>query len=124
MYMTDAAIRAVFEGADDFEVRQLRSGTGKLYAYFIDGMVNGGAVAEYIFRPVIRDLPVDISEAYDAALNGGIYNAVARPVKNLADAAQKLVKETLPIIGMHMTSSAAEKFVSALVAAGAEAVIE
>ena len=89
--MTDAAIRAVFEGADDFEVRQLRTGTGKLYAYFIDGMVNGGAVAEYIFRPVVRDLPVDISEAYDAALNGGIYNAVARPVKNLADAAQKLV---------------------------------
>ena len=39
-------------------------------------------------------------------------------------AAQKLVKETHPIIGTHMTSSAAEKFVSALVAAGAEAVIE
>ena len=39
-------------------------------------------------------------------------------------AAQKLVKETLPIIGWHMTESAAEKFVSALISVGAEAVIE
>ena len=39
-------------------------------------------------------------------------------------AAQKLVKETLPIIGWHMTESVAEKFVSALISVGAEAVIE
>ncbi len=39
-------------------------------------------------------------------------------------AAQRLVKETLPIIGRHMTAGEAEKLVSALVAAGAEAVIE
>ncbi|MBE6627028.1 MAG: hypothetical protein E7628_07605 [Ruminococcaceae bacterium] len=38
--------------------------------------------------------------------------------------AKGIIKETLPMIGMYMTPAAAEKFVSALVLAGAEAVIE
>ena len=91
MYMTDEAIRALFEGASDFETRQLRSGEGKLRAYFIDGLVTSSFVADYIFKPVVQDLPENIGEAYDAALNGGIYNAVARPVKDLQDAAMKIV---------------------------------
>ena len=91
MYMTDEAIRALFEGASDFETRQLRSGEGKLHAYFIDGLVTSSFIADYIFKPVVQDLPENIGEAYDAALNGGIYNAVARPVKDLQDAAMKIV---------------------------------
>ena len=91
MYMTDEAIRALFEGASDFETRQLRSGEGKLHAYFIDGLVTSSFVADYIFKPVVQDLPENIGEAYDAALNGGIYNAVARSVKDLQDAAMKIV---------------------------------
>ena len=89
--MTDEAIRALFEGASDFEARQLRSGPGKLQAYFIDGLVTSSFVADYIFKPVVQDLPEDIQKAYDAAMNGGIYNAVARPVKDLRDAAMKIV---------------------------------
>ncbi len=89
--MTDEAIRALFEGASDFEARQLRSGPGKLHAYFIDGLVTSSFVADYIFKPVVQDLPEDIPKAYDAAMNGGIYNAVARPVKDLQDAAMKIV---------------------------------
>ena len=89
--MTDEAIRALFEGASDFEARQLRSGPGKLHAYFIDGLVTSSFVADYIFKPVVLDLPEDIQKAYDAAMNGSIYNAVARPVKDLQDAAMKIV---------------------------------
>ena len=89
--MTDEAIRALFEGASDFEARQLRSGPEKLYAYFIDGLVTSSFVADYIFKPVVKDLPEDIPKAYDAAMNGSIYNAVARPVKDLQDAAMKIV---------------------------------
>lgn len=89
--MTDEAIRALFEGASDFEARQLRSGPAKLHAYFIDGLVTSSFVADYIFKPVVQDLPEDIQKAYDAAMNGGIYNAVARPVKDLQDAAMKIV---------------------------------
>lgn len=89
--MTDSEIRAIFEGASDFETRTLRSGANSLHAYFIDGLVTGSFVAEYIFQPVIQLLPESVPEAYEAALHGGVYNAVARPCKDIADVAVKLV---------------------------------
>ena len=89
--MTDSEIRAIFEGASDFETRTLRSGANTLHAYFIDGLVTGSFVAEYIFQPVIQLLPESVPEAYEAALHGGVYNAVARPCKDIADVAVKLV---------------------------------
>ena len=87
--MTDEQIRGRFEGASDFETRTLRSGEERIHAYFIDGLVSSGFVADYIFKPIVLDLPGDLRKAYDAAVNGGIYNAVARPVKDLEDAASK-----------------------------------
>lgn len=89
--MTDAAIRAVFEGAGDFEVRTLRAGEHTLYAYFIDGLVTSSFIAQYIFRPAVEQLPQDIHGAYEAALRGAVYNAVARPCKDLRDIASKIV---------------------------------
>ena len=89
--MTDMDIRALFEGADDFEIRQLRSGALTLYAYFIDGLVTGSFISEYIFQPAVQTLPEDVSLAYEAALHGKIYNAVARPCRDLDDVASKLV---------------------------------
>lgn len=89
--MTDEGIRALFEGASDFETRTLRSGSGTLHAYFIDGLVSSGFIADYIFKPIVLDLPESMGEAYRTALNGGIYNAVARPVKDTQDAAMKIV---------------------------------
>ena len=89
--MTDSEIRSVFEGAGDFETRTLRSGARTLYAYFIDGLVTGSDIAEYIFCPIVESLPEDIHLAYEAALRGGVYNAVAHPCKDLQDVAIKLV---------------------------------
>ena len=89
--MTDSEIRAIFEGASDFEARTLRSGAGTLYGYFIDGLVTSSFISEYIFHPVVQTLPEDASLAYEAALRGAVYNAVARPCKDLADVASKLV---------------------------------
>lgn len=89
--MTDQEIRSVFEGASDFEARQLRGGDGAVYAYFIDGLVSSGFVADYIYKPIVRDLPENVHEAYGAALRGGVYNAVARPCKDLNDVAVKIV---------------------------------
>ena len=89
--MTDSAIRAIFEGAGDFETRTLRSGVHTLYAYFIDGLVTGSDIAEYIFCPIVESLPEEIHLAYEAALRGGVYNAVAHPCKDLQDVALKLV---------------------------------
>lgn len=89
--MTDAEIKAIFEGAGDFETRTLRTGAGTIHAYFIDGLVTSSFVAQYIFRPLVEQLPEDVSLAYEAALRGAVYNAVARPCKDLNDVAVKIV---------------------------------
>ena len=89
--MTDMEIRNIFRGASDFEARTLRSGEAALYGYFVDGLVSGSFVSEYIYRPISQDLPADISEAYRRALEGAVYNAVARPCDDLTDVASKLV---------------------------------
>ena len=89
--MTDSEIRAIFEGASDFESRTLRTGEGTVHAYFIDGLVSSGFVADYIYKPIIQGLPEGMVDAYHAALRGGIYNAVARPCEDLQDVALKIV---------------------------------
>lgn len=89
--MTDQQIRAVFEGASDFEYRTLRTGEATLYGYFLDGLVSGSFIADYIYKPIIQDLPQNVADAYNAALRGGVYNAVARPCKDLEDVSEKIV---------------------------------
>lgn len=89
--MTDENVRKLFAGASDFEARTLRSGEGTLYAYFIDGLVASSFIADYIYKPIVQDLPESVREAYYAALRGAIYNAVARPCKDLADIANSIV---------------------------------
>ena len=89
--VTDEMIRKAFDGASDFETRTLREGEGTLYAYFIDGLVASSFIADYIFKPLVRDLPGNVAEAYRAALHGSIYNAVARPCKDLKDITTKIV---------------------------------
>lgn len=89
--MTDAEIRALFDGASDFEARTLRTGETALYGYFIDGLVASSFIADYIYKPVVQELPLNVVDAYNAAIRGFIYNAVARPCKDLADVANMLV---------------------------------
>ena len=89
--MTDGSIRALFDGASDFETRQLRSGEQALYAYYIDGLTSGGDIAEYIFQPISQGLPGDVRQAYEASLHGAVYMATVRVCKDLEDVAQKLV---------------------------------
>lgn len=89
--MTDMEIRGIFAGASDFEARTLRSGEGVLYGYFVDGLVSGSFVSEYIYRPISQDLPQNVPEAYNRAMQGAVYNAVARPCRDLQDVASKLV---------------------------------
>ena len=89
--MTDEKIRKAFEGASDFETRTLREGEGTLHAYFIDGLVASSFIADYIFKPLVRDLPENTAEAYQAALRGAVYNAVARPCTDLADITNKII---------------------------------
>lgn len=89
--MTDADIRNLFTGASDFEARTLRTGENCLYGYFVDGLVASSFISDYIYKPIVQDLPLPVVDAYNTALRGGIYNAVARPCKDLKDVANKLV---------------------------------
>ena len=62
--MTDAQIKKQFEGASDFETRTLNLGEEVIYAYFIDGLVSGSFIADYIFKPISKNLPQKMDAAY------------------------------------------------------------
>ena len=89
--MTDAQIKGQFAGSSDFETRTLKLGQQEIYAYFLDGLVSGSFISDYIFKPISENLPGEMAAAYKAALGGAIYNAVAKPCKDLTDAVQKIV---------------------------------
>lgn len=89
--MTDAQIKKQFQDSSDFETRTLKLGETEIYAYFIDGLVSGSFIADYIFKPISENLPDRMQAAYDAALRGAVYNAVAKPCKDLTDAVNKIV---------------------------------
>lgn len=90
--MTDAEIRQQFTQADDFIPRVLHCGEYTLYAYAIDGLVSGGDMSEYILKPISENLRgEDMTQLYDAALHGAVYNSVAVPCEDLQTVFKKLV---------------------------------
>lgn len=92
MELTDRNIRDRFGGAGDFNARTLRSGGHTLYAYFIDGLVSGSDISDYIIKPIsLYPGAAGIRSLYDAAMEGMVYNAVAVACTDAEDAARKLV---------------------------------
>jgi len=90
--MTDANIREIFDGAGDFNVRELKCGKWTLYVYAIDGLTSGGDASEYVIKPIAEQLRGDSMESlYRNALQGMVYNSVASPCQNLDQVASKLV---------------------------------
>ena len=90
--VTDENIRKIFENAADLNYRPMKCGDHTLYTYAIDGLTAGSAASEYIFKPITDHLRGDNMHAlYDAALDGMIYNSVARPCEDLDTVALMLV---------------------------------
>ncbi len=90
--LNDENIRAVFSGAADFYIQQIRCGSFTLFAYAIDGLVSGGDISDYVLKPIAQDLRGDsMAEIFREALHGSVYNAVAVACKDLNDVALKLV---------------------------------
>lgn len=90
--LTDENIRAIFDGAGDFNIRTLQCGSHTLQAYAIDGLTAGNTISEYVFKPIMEQLTGrSMQELYEKALNGVVVNSVAKPCKNLDDAALMLV---------------------------------
>ena len=90
--LTDENIRSIFADAADFNYRPVKCGQHTLYTYAIDGLTAGANASEYIFKPITDHLTAQtMEELYDKALNGMIYNSVARPCKDLDTVALMLV---------------------------------
>lgn len=90
--MTDENICAIFRDASDFMRRALHCGEHTLYAYAIDGLVASGSVSEYIIKPIsLWAGAAAICQLYEEALNGTIYNAVAKPCADIDNVARMLV---------------------------------
>ena len=90
--LNDENIRKIFKGAGDFNVRPMRCNGHTLYTYAIDGLTAGGDISEYVFKPIVELLNGNsIEELYHNALNGAIFNSVAKACKSLDDAAFFLV---------------------------------
>ena len=90
--LTDENICHIFRDAADFMCRQLYCDGFTLYAYAIDGLIASGYASDYIFKPIAQHLTAPtMAELYQKALNGAIYNNVAKPCRNLEEVAQLLV---------------------------------
>lgn len=90
--LNDENIRGIFSGAGDFMAREVTCCGHTLYVYAIDGLVSGGDISDYVLKPVSELLSAsDMDGLYDRALHGAVYNAVAKPCKDLTTAAQLLV---------------------------------
>ena len=90
--LTDANIRAIFNGAADFVVRPLQCGTYQLMLYAIDGLTSGGDISDFVVRPITERLTAaSMGALYQHALAGMVYNAVADPCRDLDTVAMKLV---------------------------------
>lgn len=90
--VNDPNIRAIFNGAGDFNIRQLTCGGQTLYTYAIDGLTSGADISEYVFKPLLERLKGSTMDAlYENALYGVVVNSVAKPCKTLDDVAIMLV---------------------------------
>ncbi len=90
--LTDENISGIFQGAADFIRRELRCGGHTLYAYAIDGLIASAYASDYIFKPITQHLRGDtMAELYQGALDGMIYNNVAKPCVDLDMVALLLV---------------------------------
>ncbi len=90
--ITDENISSIFQGAADFIRRELRCGEHTLYAYAIDGLIASAYASDYIFKPITQHLRGDTMEQlYQGAMDGMIYNNVAKPCMDLDMVALLLV---------------------------------
>lgn len=90
--LNDDNIRGIFEGAGDFMAREVTCCGFTLHVYAIDGLVSGGDISDYVLKPITEILNApDLNGLYQQAMQGGVYNAVAKPCEDLTTAAEFLV---------------------------------
>lgn len=92
MQLEDTQIREAFGQCEDLIAREIRCCGKRLYLYAIDGLVSGADGAEYVLKPIVRNLQGESVQAlYDNALSGQVYNLVAQSCGDLQEVLLKLV---------------------------------
>lgn len=90
--VTDAQIRAIFDGAGDFNARTVTVCGFPLQTYAIDGLTSGSDISDFVLRPLLGHLHGStMQELYDAALQQVVCNSVAVACEDLDSAVRKLV---------------------------------
>ena len=90
--VTDENIRKIFDGAGDFNYRELHVGGHTLHLYAIDGLTSGGDISGYVVKPLMQDTADGtMRELHDRALHSTVYNSVAESCPDLNTVAEKLV---------------------------------
>ncbi len=92
MEWNEQEISDAFAGAGDFESRALQCCGHRLFLFAIDGLTASGDISEYIVKPVAQQLRGEsLRELYENAMDGGVFNFVAKDCKDLEDVKSKLV---------------------------------
>jgi spore germination protein KA len=87
--MTHENLTAIFAGAGDFEVRQVLVGKAQLVRiYAIDGLVSGSEISDFVVKPLMG---AETTLTARRAVEMVVYHGVARVLKDLDEAAEKLV---------------------------------
>lgn len=90
--LTDENICNIFSNAGDFFARKIHCHGHTVYAYAIDGLISGGDMSQYVLKPICEVLSADsMKDLFEKAISGTVYNAVAKKVTTLDDAAVFLV---------------------------------
>ncbi len=90
--MRNEEILAAFEGAGDFDTRQVNCRNQTLYIYSIDGLTSGSDISDFVVKPIAQQLHGNtMDNLYCNALRGEIFSVVAKPCKDLTDVTTYLV---------------------------------
>ena len=86
-----AHIRQAFQGAADLVEHPLQLKTVKAAAFFIDGLTSGSEIAEFVIQPMTQLLSGDGESMLRQCLDGTVWSAVAKEVKDHETACSLLV---------------------------------
>lgn len=78
-----ANVERVFADAADLVVRPVTIQGVTATAYFIDGLTSGSEIAEYVLQPMAQNLFGTAEEQYTGCLDGTVYSAVAKQVRDM-----------------------------------------
>lgn len=90
--LTRQTIEAAFGNSEDLIVRSVCCRQRELWLFAVDGLVSGSFISQYVLQPITERLQGDtMQQLYRNALQGQVYNSVAKPCSDVEDALNQLV---------------------------------